>query len=74
MASTWLTVKNSYKNFIDWYWKDWGEKLLDLWVKKEAAMGGLSSTFHKDNTKTVWHKKTKRQLSRARSYKYIQQI
>ena len=42
--------------------------------KKEAAMGGLSSTFHKDNTKTVWHKKTKRQLSRARSYKYIQQI
>lgn len=42
-------------------------------IKKEAAMGGLSSTFHKDNTKTVWHKKTKRQLSRA-FIKYIQQI
>ena len=21
-------LKTSYKNFIDWYWKDWGEKLL----------------------------------------------
>ena len=20
-------LKTSYKNFIDWYWKDWGEKL-----------------------------------------------
>ena len=20
-------LKTSYKNFIDWYWNDWGEKL-----------------------------------------------
>ena len=22
-------LKTSYKNFIDWYWNDWGEKLLN---------------------------------------------
>ena len=43
-------------------------------IKKRARNGRSLFTFQKDNTKIVWHKKTKRQLSRARSYKYIQQI
>lgn len=29
-------LKTSYKNFIDWYWKDWGEKLLHGLNKTET--------------------------------------
>ena len=28
-------LKTSYKNFIDWYWKDWGEKLLDEYYEEK---------------------------------------
>ena len=29
-------LKTSYKNFIDWYWNDWGDKLLHGLNKTET--------------------------------------
>ena len=41
-------LKTSYKDFIDWYWKDWGEKLLYGLNKTETD--GLCSFKLKENT------------------------
>lgn len=40
-------LKTSYKDFIDWYWKDWGEKLLHGLGKMETD--GLCSFNIRDN-------------------------
>ena len=40
-------LKTSYKNFIDWYWNDWGEKLLHGLNKTETD--GLCSFKLKEN-------------------------
>ena len=40
-------LKTSYKNFIDWYWSDWGEKLLHGQNKTETD--GLCSFKLKEN-------------------------
>ena len=40
-------LKTSYKDFIDWYWKDWGEKLLHGLNKTETD--GLCSFKLKEN-------------------------
>lgn len=40
-------LKTSYKDFIDWYWKDWGEKLLHGLGKMETD--GLCSFKIRDN-------------------------
>ncbi|MGM9675375.1 MAG: AbiH family protein [Bacteroidaceae bacterium] len=40
-------LKTSYKNFIDWYWSDWGEKLLRGQNKTETD--GLCSFKLKEN-------------------------
>ena len=40
-------LKTSYKDFIDWYWKDWGEKLLHGLGKMETD--GLCSFKLKEN-------------------------
>lgn len=50
-------LKTSYKNFIDWYWSDWGEKLLHGQNKTETD--GLCSFKLKENIKlanwaSVW--------------------
>ena len=44
-------LKTSYKNFIDWYWKDWGEKLLHGLNKTETD--GLCSFMIKDNVEVL---------------------
>lgn len=44
-------LKTSYKNFIDWYWKDWGEKLLHGLNKTETD--GLCSFKIKDNVEVL---------------------
>ena len=44
-------LKTSYKNFIDWYWNDWGEKLLHGLNKTETD--GLCSFMIKDNVEVL---------------------
>ena len=44
-------LKTSYKNFIDWYWSDWGEKLLHGQNKTETD--GLCSFKIKDNVEVL---------------------